>query len=156
VSNVHQIPMSEAIGENRGAAWAAARYELELRAAALDEKNSWPVFDLILLGIGPDGHLLSVFPGSDTFDRAEWVLPVPAPTHIEPHVTRVTLNPAVLDVARAIVVVAHGASKAPILRTIFGRDIDPRQWPAQLARRENATWFLDEAAAAQLAGARAS
>ena len=82
---------------------------------------------------------------------------IPAPTHIEPHVERVTLNPAILRVARRIVVVMHGAGKAAILGDIFGAESDPRRWPAQLARREGATWILDEAggrepAAALMAG----
>jgi 6-phosphogluconolactonase/glucosamine-6-phosphate isomerase/deaminase len=150
VDNLHAMPMAAAIGENRRPAWAAARYEAELRSAGLDVESGWPVFDLVLLGVGPDGHVLSVFPGSDTFDRSEWVLPVPAPTHIEPRVTRVTLNPHVLDVARSVLVVAHGASKAAILGEIFGPTRDPHRWPAQLARRSGATWLLDEAAAARL------
>jgi 6-phosphogluconolactonase len=150
VANVHPIPMGEAIGEARGLAWAAAAYEVELRAAGLPEQDGWPVFDLVLLGVGPDGHVMSVFPGSETFGRPEWVLPVPAPTHVEPHVSRVTLNPAVLDVARSIVVVAGGAAKADALAAVFGERVDPREVPAQLARRAEATWFVDEAAAAKL------
>jgi len=157
VANVHPIPMAEAIGEARGVAWAAARYEVELRAAGLPTQDGWPVFDLVLLGVGPDGHVMSVFPGSETFGRPEWVLPVPAPTHVEPHVTRVTLNPAIVEVARSTVVVVNGAAKADALAAVFGERVDPRNVPAQLARRAEATWFVDEAAAAKLkdrAGAR--
>jgi 6-phosphogluconolactonase len=150
VANVHPIPMAEAIGEARGVAWAAARYEAELRAAGLLTRDGFPVFDLVLLGVGPDGHVMSVFPGSETFGRPEWVLPVPAPTHVEPHVTRVTLNPAILDVAQSIVVVANGAAKAEALAAVFGERVDPKTLPAQLARRAEATWFVDEAAAAKL------
>lgn len=150
IDNIHAMPMGAAIGETRGPAWVAARYEAELRSAGLDVESGWPVFDLVLLGVGPDGHVLSVFPGSDTFDRPEWVLPVPAPTQVEPKVTRVTLNPHVLDVARSVLVVAQGAGKAAILGEVFGPTRDPRRWPAQLARRPGATWLLDEAAAARL------
>ena len=150
IDNIHAMPMGAAIGESRGPAWVAARYEAELRSGGLDVESGWPVFDLVLLGIGPDGHVLSVFPGSEAFDRPEWVLPVPAPTHVEPKVTRVTLNPNVLDVARSVLVVALGASKAAILGEVFGPTRDPRRWPAQLARRSGATWLLDEAAAARL------
>jgi 6-phosphogluconolactonase len=150
IANVHPIPMAEAIGEARGAAWAAARYDVELRAGGLPTQDGWPVFDLILLGMGPDGHVMSVFPGSETFGRPEWALPVPAPTHVEPHVTRVTLNPRVLDVARAIIVVVIGAAKAEVLAAVFGPERDPNRLPAQLAVRPGATWFLDEPAAARL------
>lgn len=147
VPNIHPIPMAEAIGEARDPAWAAARYEVELRAARLPVRDGWPVFDLVLLGMGPDGHVMSVFPGSDAFDRPEWALAVPAPTHVEPHVGRVTLNPRILDVARSIVVVVSGAAKAEVLAAVFGPQRDPRRLPAQLARRPGATWILDEAAA---------
>jgi 6-phosphogluconolactonase/glucosamine-6-phosphate isomerase/deaminase len=149
-ANIHPFPTSEAIGEARRPAWAAARYEAELRSAGLETEDDWPVFDLVLLGVGPDGHVLSVFPGSSAFDESAWVLPIPAPTHVEPHVTRLTLNPRVLDVARHVLVVVHGAAKAEIVGTIFGDERDPRRWPAQLVRRAGVTWLLDEAAAARI------
>ena len=75
---------------------------------------------------------------------------MPAPTHVEPHVARVTLNPRILDVARRIIVVAHGEGKAAILAEVLGPERDERRWPAQLARRARATWILDAAAASAL------
>ena len=150
IANVHPFRTSEAIGEGWGAAGCAAELASELRAADLPLADGWPVFDLVLLGIGSDGHLLSVFPGSAAFESTDWALAIPAPTHIEPHVERVTLNPAILAVARQLIVVAHGAGKAGILGQVFGSEMDPRRWPAQLARRDRATWILDEAAAANL------
>ena len=75
---------------------------------------------------------------------------MPAPTHIEPHVARVSLNPRVLAAARLPIVVVHGEGKAAILASVLGPERDERRWPAQLARREGAIWFLDRAAAAQL------
>jgi 6-phosphogluconolactonase len=150
VENIHPFPTSEAIGESRGPAWAAARYDAELRAAGLETRDGWPVFDLVLIGVGPDGHVMSVFPGSTAFEESAWALPVPAPTHVEPHVTRLTLNPRVLDVARQVLVVVHGESKADVVATIFGDERDPRLWPAQLVRRPGVAWLLDEAAAARL------
>lgn len=150
VENVHPFPTGEAIGRGAGAAWCAAALADELRAAGLPQQAGWPVFDLMLLGIGPDGHILSVFPGSEAFDATELALAVPAPTHIEPRVERVTLNPAVVEVARQVIVVVHGAEKAPALAEVLGPELDPRRWPAQLARRAGAVWILDEAAASGL------
>jgi 6-phosphogluconolactonase len=150
VANLHPFRTGEAIGVGQDAATCAAELAAELRDAGLPEDDGWPVFDLILLGLGSDGHILSVFPGSQAFDSIRWALAIPAPTHIEPHVARVTLNPAVVRVARRVVVVAHGAGKAEIIGRIFGADPDPSALPAQLTLREGSTWILDEAAAAQL------
>jgi 6-phosphogluconolactonase len=150
VANLHPFRTGEAIGVGQDAATCAAELAAELREAGLPEDDGWPVFDLVLLGLGADGHILSVFPGSGAFDSKRWALAIPAPTHIEPHVARVTLNPAVVRVARRVLVVAHGAAKAEIVGRIFGTDPDPSALPAQLTLREGATWILDEAAAAQL------
>jgi 6-phosphogluconolactonase len=149
-ANVHPIPTGQAIGQGVGPIWAAQRYAEMLREVGPPVEGRWPAFDLILLGIGPDGHVLSVFPGSETFDRDDTVVAVPAPTHVEPHVARVTLNPRVLDVARRIIVVSHGAAKAGVIAEVLGPERDERRWPAQLARRPGATWVLDEAAASAI------
>ena len=148
VANIHPFRTSEAIGNGSDAAACAAELEQELRAADLELVDGWPVLDLILLGVGGDGHVLSVFPGSTAFVSKDWALAIPAPTHIEPHVERVTLNPAILIVAREVLVVMHGAGKAAILGDIFGPEVDPTRWPVQLTRRAGATWILDWAAAA--------
>jgi 6-phosphogluconolactonase len=153
VENIHPPSMGRAIGRSLGADSVAMEYEAELRGAGLEVgANGFPVFDVILVGIGSDGHVLSVFPGSPLFDGEAWVSAVPAPTHIEPHVARVSLHPRVLEAARLPIVVAHGDGKAAILASVLGPERDERRWPAQLARREGAVWFLDRAAAAQLPG----
>ena len=150
IENLHPFPTGEAIGNGRGAAWCAATLAEELRGAGLEQAGGWPVFDLVLIGIGGDGHLLSIFPGSTAFDSSELALAIPAPTHIEPHIERVTLNPAIIEVARSVLVVAYGADKSGILAEVLGPDRDPRRLPAQLAARPDATWVLDAAAAAAL------
>jgi 6-phosphogluconolactonase/glucosamine-6-phosphate isomerase/deaminase len=65
-------------------------------------------------------------------------------------VPRVTLNPATVKVARRVLAVVLGGSKADIVRRLFGDPVDPKTLPAQLAIRDGATWILDEAAAEQL------
>ena len=151
-ANVHAPPMTRAIAVGTGVQGAVAEYDAALRAAGLPVAESgFPMFDIVLLGIGPDGHLLSVFPNSPLLDDGEaWVAAVPAPTHVEPHVPRLSLNPRILDSAGSVVVVVHGAAKSAILASVLGPERDERRWPAQLARRENATWFLDRPAAADL------
>lgn len=148
---VHPFETNVAIGEGHDEDWCAARYAEDLHADGPDTNDAgWPVFDLILLGVGPDGHILSVFPNSPAFDRREWALGVPAPTHVEPHVPRVTLNPAIVPAAAELLVVSHGEGKAEILRDILHGERNERALPAQLARRPGATWILDRAAAALL------
>ena len=150
VANVHPFRTGEAIGTQRSPAWCAARLVEELRDAALTQVDDWPVFDLMVVGLGADGHILSVFPGSPAFRSIRWALAVPAPADVEPHVERVTLNPAMVRVAERVLVVVHGRNKADVVSRIFGPDRDPRQLPGQLALRDGATWILDEAAAADL------
>jgi 6-phosphogluconolactonase/glucosamine-6-phosphate isomerase/deaminase len=146
--DVHPFPTGDAIGRGRDPEWCAARYVEELRADGPDPNDDGlPVFDLVMLGVGPDGHILSVFPNSAAFDSAAWAVGVPAPTHVEPHVPRVTLNPALVPAAREILVVSHGDAKAEILRDVLHSPIEPRRLPAQLGRRTGATWILDRAAA---------
>ncbi len=142
---------TDAIGRAVGADWVAERYEEELRGAGMpDGEGGFPAFDLLFLGVGPDGHLMSVFPGSPLLNSSAWVSAVPAPTHVEPHVARVSLNPGVIAAAALTIMVVQGEGKAEILATVLGPERDVRKWPAQLARREGAIWFLDRAAAAQL------
>jgi 6-phosphogluconolactonase/glucosamine-6-phosphate isomerase/deaminase len=152
VSNIHAPRMGEAIASGAGLEWVAEEYADRIRDAGLPTADGFPIFDVVLVGIGPDGHVMSVFPGSPLFDSRAWVSAVPAPTHLEPHVARVSLNPRILELARLPIVVAHGAGKAAILATVLGGERDVRRLPAQLARRDGAIWFVDKAAAAALPG----
>jgi len=150
VANLHPFRSGEAIGASRDAASVARQMVAELVGEGVATADGFPVFDVLMLGVGGDGHILSVFPGSPAFGATDWALAIPAPTHIEPHVARVTMHPGVVQVARDVLVVVTGAGKAEVLTQILGTVRDERRWPAQLARHERATWIVDEAAAAQL------
>jgi 6-phosphogluconolactonase len=149
--NLHPMRMDEAMAAGAGTDWVADSYAEELGRAGIPvAANGCPALDVVLIGIGGDGHLLSVFPGSPLLDATAWAAAVEAPTHIEPHVARVSLNPGIIEAASRVIAVATGASKAPILADIFGPERDVRRWPAQLALRANATWLLDRDSASQL------
>jgi 6-phosphogluconolactonase len=150
--HVHPVPTDEAVAAGLGADWAAARYGEAVATLVPPAPDGWPAFDLVVVGVGPDGHLLSVFPGSAALDSRAIAIAIPAPTHIEPKVERVTLNPTILDDARVLLAVVTGGAKAPVIAQVFGPLEDQRRWPAQRARRAGATWILDAAAAAQLPG----
>ena len=148
LDQVHVIPIADAMKAGDGPEVVAERYEATIRAARIDlDEAGFPRMDVILVGVGSDGHLFSVFPGSPTWDDPRWVQPVEAPTHIAPRVARVTLHPVFVAAARLPLVVVHGAAKASVIGELFGSVADVRRWPAQLARRTGAVWLLDTAAA---------
>jgi len=104
--------------------------------------------DLLLLGVGRDGHTVSLFPGSPAV-REAWLRVVPAHSP-EPPTLRLTITPPVIAVARARLVLARGRDKAAaVARALEGPD-DPEQCPAQLARP--GVWLLDPDAAERLEG----
>jgi 6-phosphogluconolactonase len=156
-ANIHGMPIDFALGrtatEDEAARQAAATYASALRAAPLErDARNLPVLDVVLVGVGPDGHVFSVFPGSPLLDSTAWVSAVAAPEHVEPHVARVSLHPQILSSARLPLAVVMGGTKAAIVREILAGPIDVRRLPAQLARRHGGLWILDQAAAGQLPG----
>ena len=147
-SNIHPIPVDRALAGLHDNEWCAARYAEELAQVPLVDGN-WPGFDLVLVGVGDDGHVLSVFPNSPALDSMSWTMGVPAPTHIGPHLPRVTVNPRFLEAA-PVLVATWGAKKAEALGNVFGAVRDDRRWPVQRTRRPGATWIVDETAAARI------
>lgn len=132
---------------------AAEAFEGELRTA-FDVGGSFPAFDLILLGIGPDAHTASLFPGDAALgERERWAVGVETPG-MAPLVSRVTLTLPVLDAAREVVFLISGADKADAVARAFGDAPDPAA-PASLVRPTagNLTVLLDAPAAARLAAA---
>jgi 6-phosphogluconolactonase len=129
----------------------AADYAHRLRRFFRLPPGKPPKFDLVLLGVGVDGHVASLFPKSQAlFERRRLVAEVPE----APDLPRVTLTLPVLTHAQRIICMAAGAAKAPILGKILRRDRAARQLPAQLVASSSSaiTWCLDRAAAAQLTG----
>lgn len=102
--------------------------------------------DVLVLGIGEDGHTASLFPGSPALsERTRGVVPVEGP---KPPTRRLTVTPPVVEAARRIVVLAAGERKAPAVARALDPENDAGECPARLARR--GTWVLDEEAASAL------
>jgi 6-phosphogluconolactonase len=124
---------------------AAASYETDLRQFFEGEA----VLDLVMLGIGDDGHTASLFPETpalEVTDRLAVANPVP-----KLDTTRLTLTAPVLSAARAVNFLVAGEGKAEALREILEGDADPRRYPAKLVRPLGGpTWLVDRTAAQSL------
>jgi len=124
----------------------ASRYAQEL-AARLDGSpgGAEATLDLVILGIGPDGHVASLFPGAETLRAGEHELCLAVHESPKPPPQRITLSLEVLRAARECVLLATGASKADAISAMLGEP--SRHVPASLLRRERLTVMLDDAAA---------
>jgi 6-phosphogluconolactonase len=147
-ANIHPIPTDTADPHQ-----AARRYEAELKSFygtdALDPAR--PLFDIVLLGIGPDGHTASLFPGGAAVEEtARWVVGVDqAP--LDPRVPRVTLTLPVLGACREMLFEVAGAEKRAILTRLLGGE----SLPANRARASGETvWLVDQAALPENSGGR--
>jgi 6-phosphogluconolactonase len=141
---VHRIP-----GE-LGPGPAADQLERDLRLT-FGEDAELPIFDLILLGIGPDAHTASLFPGDSALaERRRWAVGVDTPG-MAPLVPRVTLTLPVLEAAREVVFLIAGADKADAVARAFG-DAPGPDAPASLVRPDPGilTILLDPPAASRL------
>jgi 6-phosphogluconolactonase len=141
-SQVHRIK-----AENLDASRAADEYEQDLRQFFRLAEGQLPRFDLVLLGMGPDGHTASLFPGTAAVHEqkrlvvAAWVEKL--------NTYRVTLTPPVLNNAAAVVFLVSGEDKAETLRAVLEGDYQPDRLPSQIVRPSDAAllWLVDRAAA---------
>jgi len=139
-ANIHPIPTDTSDPDV-----AARRYESELQsfhgANALDPAR--PLFDVVLMGVGPDGHTASLFPDYPAIEETRrWVVGVPK-AHVEPFVPRVTLTLPALNSCREMLFEVAGAEK----RAILTRVLDGENLPANRARSTGETiWLVDRAA----------
>jgi 6-phosphogluconolactonase len=141
--NIHRMK-----GEGDAAA-NARQYEDELRDFFGD--SAQPRFDLVMLGMGDDGHTASLFPSTAALEEtrawvaANWVEKLSA--------WRVTLTAPAINAARHVLFLVNGAGKAARLREVLGGERDPARLPSQLIAPEDGAleWFVDRAAAAALA-----
>lgn len=137
--------------ENPDAAAAAAAYEQTLRKFFQIGAGEVPKFDLILLGMGPDGHTASLFPGTAGLQEksrlviANWV------EKLKTH--RLSFTLPLINAARCVAFLVSGTDKAPALKAVLEGSAPGEQYPAKLVAPKDGKliWFLDRAAASGLA-----
>jgi 6-phosphogluconolactonase len=142
--NIHRIQGELPVEE------AAREYEEELRRFF---GNETPCFDLVLLGLGEDGHTCSLFPGNPAVkEKKLWVAAVRHSVPPTPLVDRVTLTLPVLNAATQLFFLVAGTEKAERLRQVLYDPFQPDLLPAQAVKPINGTvhWLVDQAAAAKL------
>jgi 6-phosphogluconolactonase len=143
---VHRIK-----SEKANASEAAQEYEQELRESFKLKPDQLPRFNLVLLGMGPEGHTASLFPGTKALREqrrlvvSNWVGKL--------YTDRITLTPPVLNNAARIIFMAHGAEKAPALKAVLEGPYEPEQLPAQMINplKGRVVWLVDPSAASMLA-----
>jgi 6-phosphogluconolactonase len=147
VSNVHRIHGEEDPEE------AAAAYEKELRTffgVKATDGSPQLGFDLILLGMGDNGHTASLFPGSPALrEKQRWVMA----QYVEVvSMWRITLTPVVINAAKNVIFIVSGAEKAEQLHSVIEGPFQPEVLPAQIIRPAagRLLWLLDKAAAGGL------
>jgi 6-phosphogluconolactonase len=147
IDPTHVHRMDGELGPDEG----ARRYAEALRTGVASDRASpssgssaLPVLDLIALGIGPDGHVASLFPGASTLDAGEQALCLGVHESPKPPPERITLSLAVLRAARRCLLLATGAGKADAIAAALGEPT--HHVPASLLVRERLTVIVDDAA----------
>jgi len=141
------------LAENPDANKAAEAYEQTLRKFFDTAPGSFPRFDMVLLGMGPDGHTASLFPGTKALqETSRWVVS----NWVEKFKTdRLTLTLPVLNNAAVLMFLVSGQDKAGVLKDVLEGNKPGELFPSKLIKPLNGEliWMVDRAAAAQLSGA---
>jgi 6-phosphogluconolactonase len=137
------------IRAEKGPELAAREYEDEIaRAFHVSPGGEPPAFDLVLLGLGADGHTASLFPESEALsERRRWVVP-----NRHTPTDRITMTPPIINAARNVWFLVSGLEKASALRAVLTGPPDPVRLPAQVIRPASGklVWFVDRLAASEL------
>ena len=139
----HVHPVPTLLGT---AAAVADAYEQTLREVFAATEGQVPSFDLVLLGMGPDGHTASLFPDSPAMDERTRLVVAPWVPSVGAH--RITITPPVIEHARDVMVMTTGPEKAAALRAVLDGPHDPHRYPAQILRAAYGavTWFVSHPA----------
>jgi len=147
-ANIFRVP-----AENSNANLAAEEYEKTMRRFFGLADGQVPVFDLILLGLGPDGHTASLFPGTAALQEKDKLVVANWVEKFNTH--RITFTLPVINAARCVAFVVSGMDKASALQAVLQSDAPGEKYPAKLVHPANGKliWLVDRAAASALSGA---
>jgi len=145
-TNVHPMPT----GYDRPEI-AAENYSDELRQIFPEYSNTIPRFDLVLLGMGGDGHFASLFPNHALLEEKEQLVGVVNDSP-KPPPTRLTMTLPVINAAKRIYFLVAGGNKANAIKMVLDETTPSHEYPASFVKPEKGeiTWWLDEAAAGRL------
>src|SRR4030095_16096416 len=141
-------------GEYEDASKAAEEYERDLRdivgARSTEDDGALPRFDLVLLGMGADGHTASLFPGSPALHEEQRLVVAHWIARLDTE--RITLTSPVFNNASEVLFLVHGVDKADALRGVLEGPYAPERLAAQLIRPRHGRlrWLVDPTAAARL------
>jgi 6-phosphogluconolactonase len=140
-ARVHRMPADSADLDG-----AARAYEALIRAKVA-QVGPLPGFDVVVLGIGDDGHTASMFPGEPTVDITDRLV-VAVPAAPPKHEARLTLTSPILENARAVFILAVGKDKCPALERVWSITGTTKETPARIVRgvRGAVTWVIDKSA----------
>ena len=147
-ANIFPVP-----AENPDASAAAESYEQTLRRFFGVASGEFPRFDLILLGMGPDGHTASLFPETAALQEKSRLVVANRVEKLK--TSRITFTLPVLNAARCVAFLVSGTDKAAVLREVLEGNAPAEKYPSKLVRPSGGKliWFVDRAAASELSTA---
>lgn len=143
-SNIHRIPATTGSPKAVAAEYETTLQEFFQPTAASDPSTSFPSFDLVLLGIGVDGHTASLFPGDAALEeRTSWVVAVEG-SSASPPVPRITLTFPVINEAKCVIFLASGSNKREVFQQVVNNPETSAYPAARVKPSGRLLWFIDE------------
>jgi 6-phosphogluconolactonase len=141
--NIHRIRGEDDPGKE------AERYSGEVNEFTI-QKNGFPFFNVMLLGLGEDGHTASIFPGNEKLFRSDKICVIAV--HPKTGQKRISITGQVINNSSEIIFMVTGKNKSGIVNNIIGKGDDKKQFPASFVKpvQGKVVWYLDEGAAGSL------
>lgn len=146
MENIFRIPTETSSAEESAFLYEKIIKKIFYKLGMIDINKRLPIFDLIILGVGRDGHTASLFPGHRAVNEKEkWVVCVKAHVRVTLH-DRITITLPVINSAKNVMFIISGEGKGKIIKTIFEEKKDSKVYPASLVKPDDGqtVWFIDK------------